>query len=466
MFTDNVVHSLEETFASLQLSSAPVGGSLVVHHQGNCVLTKSMGTANVVGGNVLPWTADTLSLNYSTGKGVLATLIHVLVSKGLLAYDEPIGRYWSAFATNGKADISLRAVLSHQAELFAITDIASCNADLLDWQHMLKKIEQMPTREHRGFASAYSALVSGWVLGGLVEKVTDMPLQTALDTYLAEPLGIKGTVFFELPQSLIHTMAMPQVYFSHGIDDKKVSPTKANDNDKANTQQSQQSRRHKPTYRQDTPETLAVYQRLPSHDCWQSLLKNQQEVNTATINGLYFNTKNLSIEHYKAAMTPERKVAIDYYQHQVLTSKIPAANCVASANALAVIYNMLANGGQHQGQTLIDKPTFDQLSAIATQQSIPNAAMSGSKMKMPSIAVQNFDAVMPADMGWRLGYHRIFSVCHDVTHGFGHMGYNGSVAWCDPSRQLSMVYVHNFDATMLTDIRQFALTEAVLSAVK
>lgn len=45
------------------------------------------------------------------------------------------------------------------------------------------------------------------------------------------------------------------------------------------------------------------------------------------------------------------------------------------------------------------------------------------------------------------------------------MGYNGSVAWCDPARQLSFAFIHNFDTTMLNDIRQFALTEAVLSLI-
>jgi hypothetical protein len=45
------------------------------------------------------------------------------------------------------------------------------------------------------------------------------------------------------------------------------------------------------------------------------------------------------------------------------------------------------------------------------------------------------------------------------------MGYNGSVAWCDPTRQLSFAFIHNFDVTMLNDVRQFALTEAVLGLV-
>ena len=85
---------------------------------------------------------------------------------------------------------------------------------------------------------------------------------------------------------------------------------------------------------------------------------------------------------------------------------------------------------------------------------------------------------MPAHMAWRLGYHRRFSICHSkgldkstndaaesMEQSFGHMGYNGSVAWCDPTRQLSFAFIHNFDVTMLNDIRQFALTEAVLELI-
>jgi len=93
------------------------------------------------------------------------------------------------------------------------------------------------------------------------------------------------------------------------------------------------------------------------------------------------------------------------------------------------------------------------------------------QLSTPQVA--GLDAVMPAPMQWRLGYHRLFSLCQKTDNevggtrkqGFGHMGYNGSVAWCDPARQLSFAFIHNFDATMLNDVRQFALTEAVLDLV-
>lgn len=46
------------------------------------------------------------------------------------------------------------------------------------------------------------------------------------------------------------------------------------------------------------------------------------------------------------------------------------------------------------------------------------------------------------------------------------MGYNGSMAWCDPSRDLALAFVHNYDVTMLNDTRQFIINETVLDFFK
>ena len=54
-------------------------------------------------------------------------------------------------------------------------------------------------------------------------------------------------------------------------------------------------------------------------------------------------------------------------------------------------------------------------------------------------------------MHWRLGYHRVLSL-GKRSQGFGHMGFNGSGAWCDPDRQLSFAYTHNFAAGSLVVI--------------
>ncbi|WP_350558540.1 serine hydrolase [Psychrobacter sp. CAL346-MNA-CIBAN-0220] len=443
---------MQQLLTDLQLDDAPAGGSLVVYQAGKCIAQASIGMAQLES----PWQPNTLSLNFSTGKGILATLVHVLVAKQLLDYDVPIASYWPAFAANGKADITLRAVMSHQADLFAITTLDADSETLLDWDAMLAKVAAMPTAPpdaseayvsesyvSGSYVSAYSALVYGWILGGLIEAVTNMSLAAALRYYLTDPLGIADSCYFGVPADKVNNVA------------KLVKNFKAAEQDHSQLR----TRRHKPVLKTDSMDTLDTYAQLPSYKCWQQhaaetgLAPVNARLNATQINRLYFDHSILNLRNYKAALIPANKQPIDYYDQRTMQAAIPAANGVASAQALATIYAMLANGGEWQGQTLIDSATFNQLS---TPQGI------------------GIDAVMPTSMDWRLGYHRLFSLCADsmqnkavasTEQGFGHMGYNGSVAWCDPARQLSFAFVHNFDVTMLNDIRQFALTEAVLGLI-
>ena len=465
--TDNHLQSrLQQLLKDLQLDDAPAGGALVVYQAGKCIAQASVGLARAD----LAWGTDTLSLNFSTGKGILATLVHVLVSQKKLDYDLPIAHYWPAFAAHNKDSITLRSVMSHQADLFSIQSIDIDNQNVLDWNMMLEKIAAMPVTAPEQadlYDSAYSALVYGWVLGGMIEAVTAMTLAEALRYYLTEPLGIADSCYFGVPDNQIDKVARLVKNFKSAED--------AIENVQENAQPQPRSRRHKPVLKPDSVDTLQTYRHLPSYGCWQQQAVNQSAsqletaddnnaaaetlpaLDTAQINRLYFDNSQLNLKNYKAALLLASKEPIDYYHPQTLQASIPAANGVASAQALATIYAMLASGGVWQGKTLIDEATFKQLS---TPQ------------------VTGMDAVMPAHMDWRLGYHRRFSICQnkhiDITadttqdpmpEAFGHMGYNGSVSWCDPERQLSFAFIHNFDVTMLNDIRQFALTETVLSLI-
>lgn len=435
-------HRLQKLLTDLQLDDAPAGGALVVFQAGECIAQASVGKAQID----RVWQPNTLSLNFSTGKGILATLAHVLVSQQFLHYDTTIANYWPEFAGNGKADITLRELMSHQADLFAISSIDVDSETLLDWQAMKVKVAAMSITnpdnpdETGAYNSAYSALVYGWILGGLIEVVTDMTLAEALRYYLTEPLGIADSVYFGVPADKVNDVA------------KLVK-----DFETSNDESSQlRSKRHKPTLKADSEQTLNTYAQLPSYKCWQQIAKTRKlapantQLNATQINRLYFDHSAINASNYRAALVPANKQPIDYYQAQTIQAIIPAANGVASAHALATIYAMLANGGTWQGKTLIDAATF-------------------AKLSTPQVT--GMDAVMPASMNWRLGYHRLFSICQDdkivnsTAQGFGHMGYNGSVAWCEPTRKLSFAFVHNFDVTMLNDIRQFALTEALLQMV-
>ncbi|MGO2277260.1 MULTISPECIES: serine hydrolase domain-containing protein [unclassified Psychrobacter] len=457
----DIQKNLQQLLTDLQLDDAPAGGAVVVYQAGQCIAQAGTGMAR----SDVPWQPDTLAINFSTGKGVLATLVHVLVSQQLLEYDKPIAHYWPEFAANGKDKITLRQIMSHQANLFSIQSIDVDSETVLDWDTMLRHIASMPITSPEDaikYDSAYSALVYGWVLGGVLEAVTNLSFAEALSQYLTEPLGIADSCYFGVPDSKVDQVAKLAKDFEESED----------------TSSQLKSRRQKPTLKVDSQETLRTYASLPSYHCWQQKMLSdnraaetqssldgkldssdndnvQPILNTARINSLYFNTSQLNLKNYKAALIPAGKQALDYHNRQTLQAVIPAANGVASAKALATIYAMLANGGVWQGKTLIDSATFEQL---ATPQ------------------VEGLDAVMPAAMKWRLGYHRLFSLhakkddtdkrMSPALSGFGHIGYNGSVAWCDPKRQLSFAFIHNFDTTMLNDVRQFALTEAILSWVE
>ena len=149
-----------------------------------------------------------MALSYSTGKAVLATLTHILVSEGFLEYDTPIANYWPAFAQNGKENITLRHVLSHQSGLFDIRHTIDNAQVMLDWQAMLSAFEKATPRFAPGTATAYQAMSFGWLIGGVIEKVLQKPLAKVMQQYLVEPLQLDAAYFgvpdAELHLSLIH----------------------------------------------------------------------------------------------------------------------------------------------------------------------------------------------------------------------------------------------------------------------
>lgn len=407
----------------LAFDNDKAGGALVVFKNGELAYQNAFGQAN----SRTAWTTRTLSVNFSIGKGVMATLIAVLVSKGLLDYDKPIAHYWADFAQNGKGDVTLLDVLCHRAGLYKLSDILDDELQALDFKAIQDKVAQMPIAtpiapNGAEYGSAYSAVVSGFILGGLVEKVTQMPLQNALDEFLATPLGVQGELYFGLPKDKMDGLAIPANLF----DEWQTSDVPV---------------RKKPTLKKDSQETLDFYHHLPITPLWQNRLNELGlPLTTANINRLYFDPALMNMANYKDALLFDGKTSINYYRKDLLSVPMPAVNGVSSARALASVYAMHAEGGVWQGVEIIDKTTLAKLRTMQTDRP---------------------DAVMPADMRWRAGFHRLFTV-QNAPNAYGHMGYNGSVAFCDSDRELSLAFIHNFDTTMLNDVRQFVVSELVL----
>ena len=72
-------------------------------------------------------------------------------------------------------------------------------------------------------------------------------------------------------------------------------------------------------------------------------------------------------------------------------------------------------------------------------------------------------------MRWRAGYHQAFAAGRSPKRAFGHYGYGGSGAWCDPDTQLAVAFVTNrlgSGTTPIADSRLLRLNNGILEAAR
>jgi CubicO group peptidase (beta-lactamase class C family) len=165
------------------------GAAVCVYHRGEKVVDLWGGVRDAHG---RPWKADTMAMSFSTSKGVVATLVHLLADRGLLAYDDPMARHWPEFGQAGKRTVTVRDVLSHRAGLPQIRPLVDRAERILDWDYMVRALEQARPRLAPGKASAYHAFTFGWLAGELVQRVAGRPLPEVIRKELVEPLGLDG----------------------------------------------------------------------------------------------------------------------------------------------------------------------------------------------------------------------------------------------------------------------------------
>lgn len=412
---DERFKDLASHFSRLQAGRTMQGGAaLSVYYQGELVVDLYTGMQS----NQREWQADTLSICYSTGKGVLSTLAHILVSQGLCDYDTPILQYWPSFAkpNSDKANITLRHILCHQTGLFDIRNNIAVAAEMADWSHMLEVMERAEPRFKVGKDSAYQALTYGWLLGAVLEKVSKRTVAQLIDDELVQPLGLDGA-YFGVPTEQLSRVAIPlqsPAQTQQSAQNSSSQPAQATTNSESSTQATQMTsttRRSKSRRKAKIPEKLLE-------------LSGQNP------------------QDFLDAMVPRAMRDFSFFSPQAMQATIPAVNGAFTARSLAKIYAMLAQQGTWEGQQLISADSFAALSKIQSYKR---------------------DRVMPIPMKWRLGYHRVISLGKRVNAGFGHIGYNGSGAWCDPQRGLSFAYTHNFPVASITgDYRLWSLTQEAL----
>jgi CubicO group peptidase (beta-lactamase class C family) len=291
-----------------QLDSSGGGAAVCVYHEGRKVVDLWGGVRDE---EDRPWCEDTMAMSFSTSKGITSTLIHILVDRGLIRYDDPIAHYWPEFAQGGKGTISVRDVMTHRAGLSRLRPLLDHGERILDWDHMVNAMELAEARPTAH--SAYHALTYGWLTGELIQRVTGRPLQDVIRDELATPLQLDGLYIGSPPEAIERSAQLSGRLGSSqpGLIGKIFSEGAA--------------------------DALTLFHRLIGSP--------------------------LDPRHMLDALVPPGIVEA-FWHDRILEVPVPAVNGLFTARSLARLYAMIAEGGKLDGVEILSPAMIPQIGKV------------------------------------------------------------------------------------------------------
>ncbi len=178
---------VRDAFADNIESGREVGASFSAYHRGEKVVDLWGGIADQQTGR--PWEEDTVALVFSTTKGMTAVCANKLIQEDALDPDAPVVDYWPEFGKNGKHDMPVSHLLSHQAGL-AWVDGDLTLEEALSWEPVIEALENQHPNWQPGSAHGYHATTFGWLVGEVVRRVAGRSVGTYLREEIADPLDL------------------------------------------------------------------------------------------------------------------------------------------------------------------------------------------------------------------------------------------------------------------------------------
>jgi len=287
-----------------QLPAGPGGAALCIYHRGEKVVDCWGGTSDLAGS---PWREETVALSYSTSKGVASTLMHILVDRGLIDYDDPVSEVWPEFAQGGKADITLRQVMCHEAGLYNVRGMVDHARRILDWEYMIEALSDAIPVHRPGHAHGYHGLTYGWLIGEIAQRITGKPFVELLASEIAQPLGLDG-LYIGLPPDQQHRRA-------------RLIPS------------------------------ALVGSNGGSMAAARRWVRGINRV-------LRFVGQPIDLGQLSEALMPEGIDDVDFDSDAFASVPIPSANGMFTARSLAKMYAVLANDGEFDGVRLLGRETL------------------------------------------------------------------------------------------------------------
>lgn len=186
-----------------------VGAAVAVYRDGAKVVDLWGGFRN--GLTQAPWQENTLVNMYSTTKGVASLAVAVAASRGIIDYDAKVANYWPEFAQAGKAEVTVRQLLSHQAGLPAL-DRPLTLSDVAEPEKLSAVLAAQAPAWKPGTRHGYHTITLGWYESELIRH-TDSARRT-LGRFFADEIATR--LELEVYVGLPTTVDRDRVAYLHG----------------------------------------------------------------------------------------------------------------------------------------------------------------------------------------------------------------------------------------------------------
>lgn len=170
------------------------GAQLAIARHGTLALVRTVGQARleppVAAGD------DTLWLLYSNTKVLTACAVWLLADRGALSFTDRVAAHLPGFEANGKGDVTIVQLLSHQAG-FPNAEVPPQVWD--DHELLRKTVCEFSLEWPPGSRVHYHRLAAHWTAAALIEAVTRQDYRRFMRDELLGPLGLADELFVGVP---------------------------------------------------------------------------------------------------------------------------------------------------------------------------------------------------------------------------------------------------------------------------
>ncbi|MEO8814521.1 MAG: lipase LipE [Mycobacterium sp.] len=193
---------------------------LCLRHNGRVVLNRAIGhgwgnaPTDAPDAEQIPVTTDTPFCAYSSAKAITATVVHMLVERGVFSLDDRVCDYLPEYARHGKGRTTIRHVLTHSAGVPFATGPRPDVRRVDDSAYAREQLANMRPIYPPGWMHMYHALTWGPLMREIVSAAAGKNIRDILAAEILDPLGFRWTNFGVAPEDVplvapSHATGMP-----------------------------------------------------------------------------------------------------------------------------------------------------------------------------------------------------------------------------------------------------------------